>query len=114
MLTWVPEGCMLMGVTNTVNETVYRYVDPEGNNLFFSYIHNMENGSATSWLDAGTEQLQTVTVNGRTADLFIDADNHAALVWLSEDEGTLFRLQSYCSVDDMIEMAKSVKKAEKM
>ncbi len=110
MLTWVPEGCKPVEMAERDNGNLYSYKDQSGRYFYFSYSHNTSDTDGQVWLDAGTDDVQKVTVNGRSAELYAETEPeyNAVLVWESDDTGTLFRLQGYFEPEIMLQIAESV------
>ena len=108
--TWVPEGYRIIHTTAGDGHTSIVYRDDSNALIVFT---RLKNGGAVQV--AGEGVYQTVQVNGRSADLYIDRDPEEpnVLVWTDASGESIFRISGVLSGEELVKMAESVEKVEK-
>ena len=108
---WVPEGYRIIRVTAGDGFTSIVYRDDSNALLVFTCL---KNGGTVQV--AGEGVYQTVQVNGRSADLYMDQDPEEAnvLVWTDVSGESIFRISGVLSGEELVKMAESVEKVEKI
>lgn len=111
--TWVPSGYKLTLESVSDGPSTIEYRDDSDNRIVFTYFQN------TSALVFQIEQDSTdiykqVSVNGITAELYLDQDegNTNVLIWTDEGSDTVFRILAPFGEVELIEMAESVERRE--
>ena len=111
--TWVPSGYKVTFESVSDGPSTIEYEDDFNNRVVFTYFRN------TSALvfqieQDGTEIYKQVSVNGITADLYLDQDEGATnvLIWTDESSDTVFRILAPFSDTELIKMAESVERYE--
>lgn len=111
--TWVPSGYKLTLESVSDGPSTIEYRDDSDNRIVFIYFQN------TSALVFQIEQDSTdiykqVSVNGITAELYLDQDegNTNVLIWTDEGSDTVFRILAPFGEVELIEMAESVERRE--
>lgn len=111
--TWVPSDYQINFefVSDTVSTIEYR--NNSDNFVAFSYFQNTSSLAFQIDLD-GTEIYKQVSVNGITAELYLDQDEGDTniLIWMDEGSNTVFRILAPFNEDELIRMAESVEKYE--
>ena len=108
--TYVPEGYALYEEYNDGSLGVIAYIDDDGVGLSLTYM-GMQDGSSFL-LDNEHSTLSQTMVGIHPAELYTAnaADDPSTLIWYDEAENTTFSLRGVISVDDLLQMAKSVEK----
>lgn len=105
-LAWVPAGYRESSRVMMGDQGHVQYQNEEGYLITLGYQHG---GGVTSLhlipSNGGGLERQTVLVDGRPADFYLDRDGANALVW--EEDGLLFSLLGYCSAGELAAMAES-------
>lgn len=111
--TWVPQGYKVTFESVSDGPSTIEYEDDFNNRVVFTYFRN------TSALvfqieQDGTEIYKQVSVNGITADLYLDQDegDTNVLIWTDESSDTVFRILAPFSDTELIKMAESVERYE--
>lgn len=111
--TWMPSGYKITSESVSEGPSTIEYTDDFDNCVVFTYFQN------TSALvfqieQDGTEIYKQVSVNGITAELYLDQDegDNNILIWVDEGSDTVFRILAPFGADDLIKMAESVERCE--
>ena len=108
--SWVPEGYRIIHATEEDGVTFFVYRDDSGAQISFTCF---KSGGAVQVAGEGVHQ--TVRVNGRSADLYMDRDPEEAnvLVWMDASGESIFSITGILSGEELVKMAESVEKVEK-
>ena len=107
-LTWVPAGYQELERVEMREQSFVQYQNDEGYVITLSYSRSTEAlHPHVVPSDGGELTLQPVRVGGLPGDLYLEKDEANVLVWAQD--GLLFSIQGYCTAEEMIAMAESVK-----
>ena len=107
-LTWVPAGYQELERVEMREQSFVQYQNDEGYVITLSYSRSTEAVHPhVVPSDGGELTLQPVRVGGLPGDLYLEKDEANVLVWAQD--GLLFSIQGYCTAEEMIAMAESVK-----
>lgn len=111
--TWVPPDYQIVSESVSDGPSTIEYSNNSDNFVVFTYFRNTS--SLVFQIDQdGTEIYKQVSINGITAELYLDQDEGAenVLIWMDERSGTVFRILAPFDEDELIRMAESVEKYE--
>ncbi len=108
-LTYLPEGCRLMDNQELNGHKITLYEDKNGNDLDFSRRPNDIYTTNNTSYDSEYYSIQSILINDIECILMISDDDepHITITW--EDEGCVYDIASYLSLEEVIEMVKGVK-----
>ncbi len=111
-LGWVPEGYEVVqeGRDKTSYYAIYQKGDDLKDGFIFDYYFMYSVPHMELILDEGKYQYESTHVNGMPADLYIcvDGQDPNCLIWVDEELGILFAIDSYFHKTDMLHIAKEV------
>ena len=103
--SWVPEGYRIIHATEGDGVTFFVYRDDSGAQISFTCF---KSGGAVQVAGEGVHQ--TVRVNGRSADLYMDRDPEEAnaLVWMDASGESIFSITGILSGEELVKIAESL------
>lgn len=109
--TWLPNGYDLVIEPEPGDHIVAIYESTQEDKIIFNCSTSIE--SLTLQVEREGTETFTVSVNGISADLYLDQDENNAnvLVWEDESAGLIFWIVATCDTDDLVKIAESVKPA---
>ena len=107
-LSWVPEGYTHWKYTVLLGSVHDTYFDSEGHVASLSVTEGA--GSSVFSLDPEGATHSTVTVNGYTADLYINesGEHSNALLWLDTEKNAIFCITAFWDEEDLLTAAKKI------
>lgn len=109
--TWLPEGFVLVDRKHSdeVGRDYYYYENAETGQILVIYISFMKNGAMTI-APQGMGQPSIYDVNGIQADFYPEDEfsTTQVLIWLDEDNATVFSVEVNISVRDILHIARGI------
>ena len=108
-LGWMPENCIFVTSYETAGGEVYIYTDERDTLIQFTYTSEPDNEKV--YVDYAEYTEKQVTINGKTASLFIapSEDNTDGIVWTDPNTNTLFFISGHFDQETFIKIAENVK-----
>lgn len=109
--TWLPEGVSEEDVWENKIFCSIMYKDADGADACsFTYYYSAGNTHAEIVVPEEEYEYKALEVKGYRAEFYLarDDENTSALVWLDENQGMFFSLNSYFGEDIMLRIAESV------
>lgn len=111
--TWVPSDYHITYESVSDGPSTIEYRNDSDNLVVFTYFRNTSSPVFRIEREDTTTYTQ-VSVNGITAELYLDQDEEETnvLIWTDESNGTIFQILAPFSDVELIRMAESVEKYE--
>lgn len=117
-LGWVPEGYEVVqeGRDETSYYAIYQKGDDLKDGFIFEYYFMYSVPYMRLNVDEERYEYESTHINGMTADLYIclDGQDSNCLIWVDEELGILFLIDTYFHKTDMLHMAKEAFLCEMM
>ena len=112
-LETVPEGYMLLNISEKENGKKYLFVDETGNLLQFSYVH--KELFASLFVDRENTKVLTGYVHSNPADLYIaiNENDTSTIVWRDMDTDIMCYISAVAAPDELTTLAEAVQKKRK-
>lgn len=111
--TWIPSDYQMIDESVSDSSSTFVYKNDSNKLVIFTCFRNTASSVFQVERD-GFETYSQVSINGISADLYLDPREGEAnvLIWTDENEGAMFCISAPFGEDELIKMAESVEKEE--
>lgn len=111
--TWVPSDYQMIDESVSDSSSTFVYKN-ESNKLAIFTCFRDTASSVFQVEREGIEDYTQVSINGISADLYLDPREGEAnvLIWTDENEGVMYCISAVFGEDELIKMAESIEKSE--